>query len=110
MHGEIVVAPFVCQDRGCHCDHVHQGIVSHGYSTEVRVRDVAASREAMIAACRAHLGFTEWAAVAEHPSELDMLAANLIDDMRVVAERYATENVLRVTFDSHASQWRYTAI
>jgi hypothetical protein len=71
MHGETIVAPFVCQDRGCDCDHVHQGIVSHGYSTE---------------------------------------AADLIEDMRVVAERYPTETVLRMTFDHQVSRWRYTAI
>ncbi|OBG83440.1 hypothetical protein A5699_04050 [Mycobacterium sp. E802] len=110
MHGEIVVAPFVCHDNGCDCDHVHQGIVSHGYSTEAEVRDVAASPEDLIVACRSHLGFTQWAAVVEHPSELATMAADLIEDMRVVAERYPTETVLRVTFDRHMSQWRYTAI
>ncbi|WP_319448967.1 MULTISPECIES: hypothetical protein [unclassified Mycobacterium] len=110
MHGEIVVAPFVCQDRGCDCDHVHQGIVSHGYSTEAEVRDVAAAPESLITACRSHLGFSQWAAVVEHPSELEMLAADLIDEVSVVAERYPTETVLRMTFDHQVSQWRYTAI
>jgi hypothetical protein len=43
MQGEIVVAPFVCQDSDCDCDRVHQGIVSHGYSTEAEVRDIDAS-------------------------------------------------------------------
>lgn len=43
-------------------------------------------------ACRSHLGFSQWAAVVEHPSELEKLAADLIEDMRVVAERYPTKN------------------
>lgn len=110
MHGEVVVAPFVCQDRGCDCDHAHQGIVSHGYSTEAEVREVAASPESLIAACRSHLGFSQWAAVVEHPSELEMLAADLIECMRVAAERYPAETVLRMTFDHQVSQWSYTAI
>lgn len=110
MQGEIVVAPFVCQVPGCGCDHLHQGIVSHGYSTEAEVRHVAASPEDLVVACRSHLGFSQWAAVVEHPSELEMLAADLIEDMSVVAERYPPETVLRVTFDHQLSQWRYTAI
>lgn len=61
-------------------------------------------------ACRSHLGFSQWAAVVEHPSELEMLAADLIEDMRVVAESYPTKTVLRMTFDHQVSQWRYAAI
>lgn len=110
MRGEIVVAPFVCQDRGCGCDQVHQGIVSHGYSSEVEVRDIAASQEALIAACRSHLGFSQWGAVIAHPSELEGLAADLIEDMRAVAERYPTATVLRMTFDHHVAQWRYVVV
>jgi hypothetical protein len=110
MHGEIVVAPFVCPDRGCDCDHVHQGIASHGYSTEAEVRDVAASPESLIAACRPHVGFSQWATAVQDPSELEMLAADLIEDISAVAERYPTDTVLRMTFDHHLSQWRYTAI
>lgn len=97
MHGEIVVAPFVCQDRGCDCDHVHQGIVSHGYSTEAEVRDAAAPPEFLVAACRSHLGFSQWAAAVEDLSELRMLAADLIEDISAVAERYPTDTVLRMT-------------
>ena len=107
MRGEIVVAPFVCPDRGCECDRVRQGIVSHGYSTEAEVRDVGASREAVVAACRVHLEASQWAAVVDHPSELDMLAADLVDDMSRVAEDHPAGTVLRMRFDHHAGQWLY---
>jgi hypothetical protein len=107
MHGEIVVAPFVCQAGGCNCDRVHQGVVSHGYSTEAEVREVAASVEALVAACRSHLSFSQWAAVVDHPSELEMMADDLIADMTAVAERYPAETVLHMTFDHQASRWRY---
>jgi hypothetical protein len=110
MHSEIVVAPFVCQDSGCDCDHVHQGIISHGYSTEAEVRDVDASPDALVVACRSHLDFSQWAAIVEHPTELEMLASDLINDMCKVAERYPTETVLRMTFDHRASKWSYTAM
>jgi hypothetical protein len=51
--------PFVCQHSGG--AHRHQGIVSHGYATEVEV------------------------------------AADLIDDMSMTAERYPAETLLHVT-------------
>lgn len=108
MHGEIVVAPFVCPDRGSECDHVHQGIVSHGYSTEAEVRDVDASHEPIVAACRVHLQASQWAAVVEHPSELAMVAADLVDDMCRIAGGYSTGTVLRPTYDHHAAHWLYT--
>lgn len=109
MHNEIVVAPFVCQDAECVCDHVHQGIVSHGYSTEVQVADVDTSLESVVAACQAHLGISQWAAVIEHSAQMDSLAADLVDDMAQTAGRFPIGTVLNVEFDHSEAEWRFTA-
>ena len=107
IHGEIVVAPYVCPDTACDCGRVHQGVVSHGYSTEVEVRDIDTSSQALTMACRSHLGFSQWAAMVEHPSGLDSLARDLVADMSEIAERYPDGTVLRMEFDQRAGDWRY---
>ncbi|WP_163696059.1 DUF7715 family protein [Mycolicibacterium sarraceniae] len=110
MNGEIVVAPFVCNDDGCDCDHVHQGIVSHGYSTQAEVSEVATSPDGLVLACRSHLDFSQWAAIVDNPAELDMLAADLIDAMGETANHHPIGTVLRMMFDHRASRWRYTTV
>jgi hypothetical protein len=88
---------------------MHQGVVSHGYSTEVEVRDVDTTLETLTMACRSHLGFSQWAAMVEHPSELDSLARHLVADMSEIAERYPDGTVLRMEFDQRSADWRYAA-
>jgi hypothetical protein len=107
MHGEIVVAPYVCEDRDCVCGRVQQGIISHGYSTEVQVVETDTSIDALVSACQTHLGFSQWAAVVGHPSELDVVAADLVDDMRDAAGRFPVGTVLKVGYEHGASNWHY---
>ncbi|WP_456093992.1 DUF7715 family protein [Mycolicibacterium anyangense] len=107
---EIVVAPFVCPDHDCICTRVHQGIVSHGYSTKAEVRDVDTTSEALVSACRFHLDFSQWAAVVEDPAELELLAADLIDTMVQTASQHPTGTVLHMTFDRPTSTWLYTTV
>lgn len=110
MHGEIVVAPFVCEDAGCDCDHVHQGIVSHGYSTQAEVREVDTSADGLILACRSHLDFSQWATIVDDPAELDILAADLIDAVAETANHRPIGTVLRMMFDHRASRWCYERV
>lgn len=108
MRGEIVVAPSVCQDRECHCDRVHQGVISHGYSTLVEVHEASTSPDTVIAACRSHLDSSQWAAVVETSAELDILAEDLINAMTETAARHPTGTTLRMTFDHRTSKWHHT--
>jgi hypothetical protein len=110
MQSEVVVAPFVCPDPDCVCDRVHQGLVSHGYSTAVIVSDVETSPAALVAACRIHLDASQWAAVVEHPSELDFLAADLIHAMSETAQDHPVGTVLRMTFERRGGRWRHEAV
>ena len=108
MHAEIVVSPFLCQDRDCHCDRVHQGVISHGYSTVAEVSETDTSPDALIAACRSHLDSSQWAAVVENSAELDILAEDLISAMAETAAHHLTGTTLRMTFDHRISKWIYT--
>lgn len=108
MQNEIVVAPFVCQDNECVCVNLYQGIISHGYSSQAQVARVDTSQDGLVNACRSHLGFSQWAAVVDHPSELEALAADLIDNMAETASLYPVGTSLRVTFDREASRWHFT--
>ncbi|NKZ14516.1 hypothetical protein HGA11_26380 [Mycolicibacterium septicum DSM 44393] len=105
--GEVVVAPFVCDDAGCGCDVVHQGITSHGYSTLAAVGEVPAAPVDLIAACRTHLAASPWAGVVNEPAELDLIAEDLIHDMCDAAARHPAGTLLRMTFDRHRGSWGY---
>ncbi len=104
------MAPLVCRDRGCHCDRVHQGVISHGYSTEVEVREVDSSPGVLIAACRSHLDSSQWAAVVENSAELEILAEDLISAMAQTAAHHSTGTALRMAFDHRTSKWLYTTV
>lgn len=109
MQREVVVAPFVCAAGDCVCDSVHQGLVSHGYSTVAEVCDLDTSPETLKAACRTHLDASQWPAVVDHPAELDLLAPDLIDAMSQTAQRYPVGTLLRTSFDHRSGRRRYQA-
>ncbi|OMC41954.1 hypothetical protein A5740_21405 [Mycobacterium sp. GA-1841] len=89
---------------------MHQGVMSHGYSTEATVRDMDVVPSTLVAACRTHLAATQWAAVVEHPDELDLLVADLVDGMSETAANYPIGTVLRMKFDRRSDRWRYAAV
>ncbi|OMC03407.1 hypothetical protein A5733_23455 [Mycobacterium sp. NS-7484] len=105
--GEIMVAPYVCDDTACGCDVVHQGITSHGYSTLAVVGEVTATPDRLIAACRIHLAASPWAEVADSSAELDILAEDLIVDMYDAAAKHPVGTQLRMMFDRGRRSWAY---
>lgn len=105
--GEVVVAPFVCGDAECGCDVVHQGITSHGYSTLAAVGEASAGPVDLIAACRTHLAASPWAGVVNEPSELDLIAEDLIHDMFDAAAQHPVGTLLHMTFDRRRGSWGY---
>lgn len=106
--GEIVVTPFVCDEAGCGCDVLHQGITSHGYSTLAVVRDINVTTDSLIDACRAHLCASQWASVVNDPAELDLIAGELVADMCKAAENRTPGTLLRAAYDR--DRWCYREI
>ncbi|MGY1992371.1 DUF7715 family protein [Mycolicibacterium fortuitum] len=105
--GEIVVAPYVCDDTACGCEVVHQGISSHGYSSIAMVREVSATPDRLVAACRAHLAASPWAGIVNDPAELDLLAEDLITAMCDTAAQHPVGTHLRMAYDRHGGDWVY---
>lgn len=110
LPSEVVVAPFVCADRSCVCERVHQGVISHGFTTSMVVSDIDITAEALIAACRIHLDASQWTAVVEDSAELDIVAADLIDAMCETAQRHEVGTVLRVTHEHSRGLWTYDTV